>query len=62
MIANLGVNFAAAGFVPAMSKFREDFAVSVEVATLGWTVYVIGLALGPLVLAPASEVRVFLPQ
>src|SRR5260221_660189 len=37
MVANLGSNLAAVGFVPAMSKFQADFSVSTKVATLGWT-------------------------
>lgn len=43
-------------FSPASTKFAKDFGVSSEVGTLGLSTYVGGLALGPMVLAPLSEV------
>ena len=47
---------APPGFSPASTKFVKDFGVSSEVGTLGLSTYVGGLALGPMVLAPLSEV------
>ncbi|KAL9104570.1 MAG: hypothetical protein Q9163_000492 [Psora crenata] len=53
---DLTVSWAASGFSPASMKFQEDFGVSTEVATLGLSLYVLGLAFGPMTLAPLSEV------
>lgn len=54
---DLTVSWAASGFSPASTKFSEDFGISTEIATLGLSMYVLGLALGPMTLAPLSEVR-----
>lgn len=54
---DLTVSWAASGFSPASTKFQKDFGVSTEVGTLGLSMYVLGLALGPMTLAPLSEVR-----
>ena len=53
---DLTVSFAASGFSPASAKFAKDFGVSSEVATLGLSMCVLGFAIGPMTLAPLSEV------
>lgn len=54
---DLSVSWAASGFSPAQTKFVDDLGRgSSEIGTLGLSLYVLGLALGPLTLAPLSEV------
>lgn len=53
---DLSVSWGASGYSPATKKFIEDFGVSEEVGTLGLSLYVLGLAFGPMTLAPLSEV------
>ncbi|KAI9810821.1 MAG: hypothetical protein M1827_006028 [Pycnora praestabilis] len=53
---DLSGSFAASGFSPASMEFSKDMHVSTEVATLGLSMYVLGLAFGPMALAPLSEV------
>ena len=53
---DLSVSWAASGFSPAEGKFAEEFGVGEEVARLGLSLYVLGIALGPMFLAPLSEV------
>ncbi|KAK3070095.1 hypothetical protein LTS18_000142, partial [Coniosporium uncinatum] len=55
MLVDLSVSWGASGFSPASTNFSEDMHVPAEVATLGLSVYVLGLAAGPLSLAPLSE-------
>lgn len=55
LFVDLTVSFGASGFSPASTKFAKDFSVSSKVATLGLSIYVGGLALGPMSLAPLSE-------
>jgi hypothetical protein len=43
-------------YVMTYGQLMEQFHCSREVATLGLTTYIFGLGLGPLVLAPLSEV------
>lgn len=52
---DLGVSWAASGFSPAVTKFNKDMGISEEVGTLGLSIFVLGLALGPMTLAPLSE-------
>ena len=52
---DLSVSWGASGFSPAEMKFQEDFGLSTEVATLGLSLAVLGLAFGPMTLAPLSE-------
>lgn len=52
---DLSVSWGASGFSPAMPSFRAEFGVSETVATLGLSLYILGLALGPMSLAPLSE-------
>jgi MFS family permease len=55
MPIDLSVSWGASGFSPAASDFAKDLGVSNHVATLGLSLYVLGLALGPMSLAPLSE-------
>lgn len=52
---DLSVSWMASGFSPASSKFAAEFGVSSVVATLGLSMDVLGLAAGPMMLAPLSE-------
>lgn len=61
LFVDLTVSYGASAYSPASSNFAKDFHVSTEVATLGLSVYVGGLALGPMLLAPLSEVGPFNP-
>lgn len=54
-LVDLTVSWGASGFSPASKKFTQDFHVSTEVGVLGLSMYVLGLALGPMTLAPLSE-------
>ena len=58
MVIDLSVSWIASGFSPASMKFSKDLGVSEEVATLGLSLTVLGFALGPMTLAPLSEVGV----
>lgn len=57
ILIDLSVSFAASGYSPATKNFEMDMGVSSEVGVLGLSLYVLGLALGPMTLAPLSEVR-----
>ncbi|KAF7954468.1 hypothetical protein EAE96_005589 [Botrytis aclada] len=52
---DLTVSWGASGYSPAQEKFIQDFNVSSEVGVLGLSLYILGLALGPMTLAPLSE-------
>ena len=52
---DFSVSWGASCFSPGSKNFQEDFAVSSTVATLGLSMYVLGLAFGPMTLAPLSE-------
>lgn len=52
---DLSVSWGASGFSPVSADFAKDLNVSNEVATLGLSLYVLGLAFGPMSLAPLSE-------
>lgn len=52
---DLSVSWGASGFSPAAGDFAKDVGVSPQVATLGLSMYVLGLAFGPMTLAPLSE-------
>ncbi|KAK5169351.1 uncharacterized protein LTR77_005326 [Saxophila tyrrhenica] len=54
-LVDLSVSWAASGFSPATEDFEKDFNVSAEVGVLGLSLYVLGLAFGPMTLAPLSE-------
>lgn len=49
------VTFASSAYVSGIPGVQQQFGVSVEVATLGLSFFVLGFALGPLVWAPLSE-------
>jgi len=55
-LIDLSVSWAASGYSPAEREMEEFFGVGSEVGTLGLSLYVLGLALGPMTLAPLSEV------
>ncbi|KAF2798815.1 MFS general substrate transporter [Melanomma pulvis-pyrius CBS 109.77] len=52
---DLSVSWGASGFSPAAHDFAKDMHVSKHTATLGLSMYVLGLAFGPMSLAPLSE-------
>jgi MFS family permease len=52
---DLSVSWGASGFSPVAADFAKDLNVSNEIATLGLSMYVLGLAFGPMSLAPLSE-------
>lgn len=47
--------WAAGAYSPGITQSREDFGMSLEVATLGTALYPLGFTLGPLLGAPLSE-------
>ncbi|KAJ5514261.1 hypothetical protein N7463_003813 [Penicillium fimorum] len=51
------VSLTSAIFAPGIDKASKAFGVGSEVGTLGTTLYVLGFASGPLIWAPASELR-----
>jgi MFS family permease len=54
-LVDLSVSWGASGYSPATSKLTETFHVSSEIGVLGLSLYVLGLAFGPMTLAPLSE-------
>lgn len=54
-LIDLSVSWGASGFSPATEGFEKEFDVGAEVGVLGLSLYVLGLALGPMTLAPLSE-------
>ncbi|EHK98228.1 putative Uncharacterized transporter C36.03c [Glarea lozoyensis 74030] len=54
-VDNLTVSWGASGYSPAETEMEQIFGVGAEVGTLGLSLYVLGLALGPMTLAPLSE-------
>lgn len=57
LLIDLSVSWGASGFSPASSKFAQEFGLPAGLGTLGLSSYVLGLAFGPMTLAPLSEVR-----
>lgn len=55
-VIDLTLSFIASGFSPSSSKFSKEFGVSSEVATLGLSLCVLAFGIGPMTLAPLSEV------
>lgn len=49
------VTCASAAYTSTYEQLQEDFQISRIVATLGLSIFVVGLGLGPLFLAPLSE-------
>lgn len=56
LLIDLSVSWGASGFSPASAKFAEDFGLPAGLGALGLSSYVLGLAFGPMTLAPLSEV------
>lgn len=56
-LIDLSVSWGALGYTPAEKEMEAEFGVSAEVGTLGLSLYILGLALSPMTLAPLSEVR-----
>ncbi|KAM0312368.1 hypothetical protein ACHAO8_006370 [Botrytis cinerea] len=54
-LIDLTVSWGASGYSPAEEKLIQFFNVSSEVGVLGLSLYILGLALGPMTLAPLSE-------
>lgn len=57
LLIDLSVSWGASGFSPASKKWAHDFDLPASLGTLGLSAYVLGLAFGPMTLAPLSEVR-----
>lgn len=55
-VACLCVSLGLSLFVNGVPKLREEFGVSQELAIVGLTLYLIGLAFGPLFTSPLSEI------
>jgi hypothetical protein len=55
-LIDLTVSWGASGYSPAEMEMERLFGASNEVGTLGLSLYVLGLAVGPMTLAPLSEV------
>ncbi|KAJ5039525.1 hypothetical protein NUH16_009308 [Penicillium rubens] len=51
------VSLTSAIFAPGIDKASQEFRVGTVVGTLGTTLYVLGFASGPVIWAPASELR-----
>ncbi|CAG7924132.1 unnamed protein product [Penicillium olsonii] len=51
------VSLTSAIFAPGIDKASKAFGISTVVATLGTTLYVLGFSFGPMVWAPASELK-----
>lgn len=55
VLIDLSVSWGASGFSPASARFADDFGLPSGMGALGLSVYVLGLAFGPMTLAPLSE-------
>lgn len=56
LLIDLSVSWGASGFSPASKQFAEEFGLPAGMGTLGLSSYILGLAFGPMTLAPLSEV------
>ncbi|TGO26389.1 hypothetical protein BPAE_0060g00040 [Botrytis paeoniae] len=54
-VATLAIAFISSGYSGGLEDVVREFEVSVEVATLGISLFVLGFAVGPLLWAPLSE-------
>jgi MFS family permease len=54
-LIDLTVSFGASGYSPAAGSFKDEFHAGHEVGQLGLSLYVLGLAFGPMFIAPLSE-------
>lgn len=53
----LAVTFGSSVYTPGIEDVQKQFGVSTTVAILGLSLYVLGLAFGPVLAAPISETR-----
>lgn len=58
LLIDLSVSWGASGFSPASKQFAQEFGLPAGMGTLGLSSYILGLAFGPMTLAPLSEVRI----
>lgn len=56
LLIDLSVSWGASGFSPANKHFAQEFGLPPGLSTLGLSAYILGLAAGPMTLAPLSEV------
>ena len=56
-VASLCVTFGTSVYTPAVAEVAEKFNVSQTVSVLGLSLYVLGLAFGPMIAAPLSETK-----
>lgn len=56
-LASLCVTFGTSVYTPAVAEVAAKFNVSQTVSVLGLSLYVLGLAFGPMIAAPLSETR-----
>ncbi|CAK4009170.1 polyamine transporter [Lecanosticta acicola] len=54
-LIDLTVSFGASGYSPASGSFTDEFHLSNILGHLGLSLYVLGLAFGPMFIAPLSE-------
>lgn len=47
-LVDLTVSFGASGFSPASESFAKEFGISHQLSHLGLSLYVLGLAFGPM--------------
>jgi len=52
---NVMTCLCAGGYSSGVTQLTEEFGVSSEVGTLGLSMYILGFAIGPMLLAPLSE-------
>lgn len=55
-LVDLTVSFGASGFSPASGSFAEEFGLSHQLSHLGLSLYVLGLAFGPMLIVSGSIV------
>ncbi|RJE23612.1 to MSF membrane transporter [Aspergillus sclerotialis] len=55
-LATCWITFASAVYTAALVEISHEFHVSLEVSTLGISLFVLGFAVGPMVFSPLSEV------
>lgn len=53
--ATLAVSFVSSAYAGGIEELISEFGVSIEVATMGIALFVLGFAIGPLLWAPFSE-------
>lgn len=55
-MATCWITFASAVYTAALVEVSHEFGISLEVSTLGISLFVVGFAVGPMVFSPLSEV------